>query len=433
MQKFLFARTRSALCQQFFHAGGARLTALLMILALVLGPVGAAPQDGEISPSREQELFSRIDQMLASLGEIMGLKVLRPIERSLLTRDEINQLVEKRIHEEIKQEDVRLDELFLKKFGLVDKDFDLVQQLTDVLTEQATALYDFKTRTMYLATCTPEDMQEFALVHELAHALADQHFNLGKFVKQAKGADEDLGRSAVLEGQASWAMTEYVLRPAGRSLIDNPMAATAAAAASRIEAREYPVYSNAPLYMKESLLFPYTDGLLFQQAVVKKYGIEGFTRVFEKPPISSQQILHPEAYFEGRRPTTPPLPKPGRVRGFKKAAEGQTGELDHRILLKQYFDEDRADALAPAWRGGRYELLENKARDHAVLLYASEWDTESSAAEFFKAYVEVCKKKWTSPDIERETAQELTGASDDGRFEIRVQGKIVTSIEGLPQ
>ena len=146
----------------------------------------------------------------------MGLKVRASRSSArVLTRDEINQLVEKRIREEIKPEEVRLDELFLKKFGLVDDDFDLVQQLTDVLTEQATALYDFKTRTMYLATWTPEDMQEFALVHELAHALADQHFDLGKFVKQAKGADEDLARSAVLEGQASWAMTEYVLRPAG--------------------------------------------------------------------------------------------------------------------------------------------------------------------------------------------------------------------------
>jgi len=433
MQRFISGRTSTALRKLLLQAVGARLTALLLILALTIGLAAAAPQDGGISPSREKELFSQIDQMLASLGEIMGLKLLRPIERSLLTRDEINQLVEQRIREEIKPEDVRLDELFLKKFGLVDGDFDLVRQLTDVLTEQATALYDFKTRTMYLATWTPEDMQEFALVHELAHALADQHFNLGKFVKQAKGADEDLARSAVLEGQASWAMTEYVLRPAGRSMVDNPMAAAAAAAASRVEAREYPVYSGAPLYVKESLLFPYTAGLLFQQAVVEKHGVPGFALLFQRPPISSQQILHPEAYFEGRRPAAPALPKPGRLRGFKKAAEGQAGELDHWILLKEYFDEDRADALAPAWRGARYELLENKAKEHAVLLYASEWENESRAAEFFKAYLEICKQKWASVELEKETAQELTGNSGDGGFVVRVQGKVVSSIEGLPR
>jgi hypothetical protein len=431
MQKLIPGRISAVLAQQLVRSIGPWLTALLLLIALASG-LAAAPQDSEISPSREKELFSQIDEMLASLGDIMGLKLLKPIERSLLTRDEINQLVEKRIREEINPEDVRLDEVFLKKFGLVDDDFDLVRQLTDVLTEQATALYDFKTRTMYLATWTPTDMQEFALVHELAHALADQHFNLGKYVKQSKGADEDLARSAVLEGQASWAMTEYVLRPAGRSLIENPLAATAAAAASRVEARDYPVYSGAPLYVKESLLFPYTSGLLFQQAVVEKHGVEGFTLVFERPPISSQQILHPETYFEGRRPATPRLPKPGRMRGFKKAAEGQAGELDHWILLKQYFDEDRADALAPAWRGARYELLESKAKDHAVLLYASQWENESRAAEFFKAYLEICRQKWSSLDVESESAQEFTGKSAAGGFTIRVQGSVVTSVEGLP-
>jgi hypothetical protein len=400
---------------------------------LVVAPAWAAPQDEEITAPQAEELFAKIDQMLASLADIMGLKLIEPIERSLLTREEINQLVTKRIREEIKQEDVRLDQIFLQKFGFVDKDFDLVAQLTDVLTEQATALYDFKTRTMYMATWTPEDMQEFALVHELAHALADQHFNLGKYVKQAKGADEDVARSAVLEGQASWAMTEYVLRPAGRSMVDNRMVAVAAAAASRVEAREYPVYSGAPPYIKESLLFPYTEGMLFQQAVVEKHGVDAFTIVFERPPVSTQQILHPEAYFEGRQPTKPPLPKPGRLRGFRKASEGQVGELDHWILLKQYFDQDRADELAPSWRGAYYELRENKKKDRAVLLYASEWESEARAAEFFQAYAEICKKKWRSVEVSSETGEELAGSSPEGGFRIRLDGNLVTSVEGLPE
>ena len=432
MHKLTLRRTRPDLCGKIAYAIVGRLAVCLIALTLIAGAAAAAPQDAEISASREKELFSKVDEMLASLADIMGLSLIEPIERSVLTRDQINQLVTKRIQEEIKPDEVRLDQLFLKKFGFVDDDFDLVKQLTDVLTEQATALYDFKTRKMYMATWTPEDMQEFALVHELAHALADQHFDLQKFVKQANGADEDVARSAVLEGQASWAMTEYVLRPAGRSMVDNRMVAVAAAAASRVEAREYPVYDGAPLYIKESLLFPYTDGMLFQQSVVEKHGVDAFTMVFQRPPISTQQILHPEAYFEGRRPTKPPLPKPGNLRGFKKASEGQAGELDHWILLKQYFDQDRADELAPSWRGAHYELRENKKKDRAVMLYASEWENEARAEEFFKAYIEICRKKWSEVKVTTESAQELAGSSDDGGFRIRLAGKVVSSVEGLP-
>ncbi|MEX2302294.1 MAG: hypothetical protein WD733_15240, partial [Bryobacterales bacterium] len=175
MHKLTLRRTRPRLRRNIAYAIGARLAVVLITLALIAGAAAAAPQDAEISASREKELFSKVDEMLASLADIMGLSLIEPIERAVLTRDEINQLVSKRIGEEIKPDEVRLDQLFLKKFGFVDDDFDLVKQLTDVLTEQATALYDFKTRKMYMATWTPEDMQEFALVHELAHALADQH------------------------------------------------------------------------------------------------------------------------------------------------------------------------------------------------------------------------------------------------------------------
>jgi hypothetical protein len=143
--------------------------------------------------------------------------------------------------------------------------------------------------------------------------------------------------------------------------------------------------------------------------------------------------MHPEAYFAGRRPTKPPLPKTGRLRGFRKASEGQVGELDHRILLKQYLGEERADELAPAWRGARYELLENRAKDRAVLRYASEWENESRAAEFFKAYVEICKQKPSSLEIESETASEVAGKSGDGNVLIRLEGTIVSSVEGLPE
>ena len=59
-------------------------------------------------------------------------------------------------------------------------------------------------------------------------------------------------------------------------------------------AAEYPVFSKAPLYIRESLTFPYVSGMLFQNAVFEKLGRESFSEVFVHPPVSTQQILHPE-------------------------------------------------------------------------------------------------------------------------------------------
>ena len=97
------------------------------------------------------------------------------------------------------------------------------------------------------------------------------------------------------------------------------------------EAEQYPTYSSAPLYIRESLLFPYTEGLLFQQAVVEKHGAAGFTEVFRNPPVSSQQILDPEAYFGQRIPTKPRIPRVRLGRGYKTISQGEVGQWDHSI------------------------------------------------------------------------------------------------------
>ena len=269
-------------------------------------------------------------------------------------------------------------------------------------------------------------------MHELVHVLEDQHFDLGKFSKKSKGADQDLARSAVVEGQASWVMIEHVLRQSGQSMMENSLLAAAAAGASRFEAERYPVYSASPLYLREVLLFPYTEGLLFHQAVIEEYGRAGFTRVFRRPPISSQQILLPEAYFEQRRPTRPALPTIKLSRRFKKTSQGEVGQLDHFILLKQYVGDKQAESLAPRWRGGVYRIRETKSRDQGVLFYAVEWERPSDAALYFDLYQQICREKWTQTRIEKQFKDKVLGRSETGGFVISRRGSVVTSIEGLP-
>jgi hypothetical protein len=370
--------------------------------------------------------------MLAEVSKITGLEARKPITRELITREGIRKLVQSRLDQETTEEEIRLEELYLKKFGFVEADFDLAGRMVDVLAEQATALYDFKTKKLYLATWTPADMQEFALVHELVHALQDQHFNLGKYIDGAKGADGDLARTAVVEGQASWVMTEYVMRQGGRSLLQSRFLAVAAAAASRVEAREYPVFAATPLFLQETLLFPYTWGLLFQQSVLEERGEAGFGEVFRHPPASTQHILSPEAYFEGRKPAKPELPKATLGRPYKKVIEGEVGQLEHSILIRKFVTEEDAKELAPKWRGGRYALFEPRSKERAVLVYAVAWESADDAARYFEFYKQVLGKKWNMARFETESAGEVTGHSEAGGFILSHHGMIVTSVEGLP-
>lgn len=377
------------------------------------------------------EIFREIDGTLRELSEISGLQARKRTAYDLITREKVNEFLKQRIKEVAKPEELRAEELTLKKFGLVPPDFDLAKTTVDVLTEQAAAFYDYNKKKLYVTDWTASSTRQAALVHELAHALADQNFNLERYIHQARKSDDgSMARMAVMEGQASWLMSEVLARKMGQSLLNSPRLAEMMSRASETGG-EFPVFEGAPLYIRETLIFPYTKGMLFQQALVEKMGKAAFAEVFRRPPASTQQILHPETYSSALRPTAPSLPSPPRMQGYKRLIAGSVGELDHAILLRQYAGEEESQSLSPHWRGGRYELLEHRDRRRTVLLYASDWDESASARRFFTLYREVLRKKWKRIEVSSEGPDTLAGVGDDGHFLVRRRGASVSSMEGL--
>ncbi len=399
-----------------------------LVLLLILLVSTARPQ---ITPQQEKELFSRIDEMFSQVSEILGMKILRPVPRAVITRDKIRDYIERRMGEALKPGELRAQELVLKKFGFLPSDYDLKSQMVDLLTEQAAAFYDFKQKKLYLSSWIPPGMQDMALVHELAHALADQHFNLEKFIEKS-GDDDDAAtaRGAVVEGQASWVMTEYLARQIGQSLRTSPQLAHSAIAASAQAAKEFPVFGAAPLYLRETLLFPYTQGMLFQQAVYEKQGRAAFAEVFRRAPATSQQVIHAEKYFSRAPASKPGLPAAPPGPGFKKLMAGTIGQLDLQILIEQSVGEKEARELGPRWKGGRYALWENPKTRRSVLYYSVEWESEADASRYWDLYQKICAQKWKQLRVAVEQPGERTGAGDDGRFTWTLKGTTFTAIEG---
>ena len=190
--------------------------------------------------------------------------------------------------------DLRAEELTLKKFGLVPPDFDLAKNTVELLTEQAAAFYDYDKKKLFITDTTSSETQEPVLSHEIAHAIADQNYNLAKYIKAGRKSDDGAtARLAVMEGQATWLMSELLARKMGQSLKDSPALLAMMSGATEGGAGQYPVFDNSPLYLRLTLVFPYTKGMLFQHAVFDRDGHERLQRGVPKPPVSTQQILHP--------------------------------------------------------------------------------------------------------------------------------------------
>jgi hypothetical protein len=230
--------------------------------------------------------------------------------------------------------------------------------------------------------------------HELTHALQDQHFHIEKWTAAAKPNDDaELARDAVIEGSAMAAMLDYLLHGQGsiRDLgeLDPSMLLG--------DVTSSPELAKAPKVLRDELLFPYLAGVMFTQRLLKaSSGWPDFHKVFEKPPVSTQQIMHPDTYLQGVVPPTIVIPEINGLisADWKKLDENNIGEFGLQEIFGQFLSKDRAASLAAAWSSDRYTIFENQKNKRTLLLFRVRLASEADADRFFGAYSEVLELKY---------------------------------------
>lgn len=375
-----------------------------------------------------------IRKVTDEIAGITGLAVKRPVPFEMISRAGWKQWVDDEVTRTVKPKEIRVESLVLKRFGLIPADYDLRQATVDLLGEQAAAVYDHRRKRMLFVEGAAEGaMEEAVLIHELSHAVADQHFNMKRFLEKGPQTDEaQTARMAVVEGQAMWIMIESQMRKMGTTLRGNSTAIeNMLPNMGKLAAESYPIFTKAPLYLRETLLFPYTAGLSFQQAVLEKNGQSGFADVLRHPPASTQQILHPAKYFAATAPAHPPVPDIPNRKEFELLTSGSLGELDFQILIQQYVTEAEALNIAPKLLGGSFDLLEHKTEKYVLLRWSADWDSPESARAFLVHYQKVLRGKSRQLDLRQDSPTQLSGTNEHGGFVVTVDGARVTALEGL--
>ena len=237
---------------------------MLVRLALLALLASLAP-----AQQKPTALFQEVDEMTSSLSQITGWPVKRKVPAKIITKEEFRHQVESRMKGSSTNKELRAEELTLKMFGFIPQDFDLAKETVDLVSEQAAAFYDYSKKRLFVLDSTSEGAeQRVALVHELAHALADQQHPLGKYLKKDSPDDDgSTAREAVMEGQATWLTWAYVSqRNGGKAEVSKEMI-DKLTDNSAPDGGDFPVFAKEPLYLRESLVFPYDEGMKFQDAV----------------------------------------------------------------------------------------------------------------------------------------------------------------------
>jgi len=387
-----------------FSASRHRCPALLLALALVLGAGlissslaqdTTAPKSPAASERKANaaDFAVAADEVLAQMSQITGLPLRTPLKKSLRSRQEIRAHIIEEMNDDKDAAERYAGARAAEAFGLLPKGFDLDSYMIDLLTEQIAGLYDPKAHEFYVADWIPIDDQRMVMAHELTHALEDQHFQIEAWEKAARPNDDgELARESVLEGSAMVAMVEYLLQGSGRSLEDLPDIDPAMFIGDMADT---PLLKKAPPFIKDALIFPYLGGLTFSAAVLKPTGWEGLPRIFAKPPVSTQQILHPGLYTSGKVAAPVSLPSMEKVLGadWTKLEDNIMGEFGWKEVLKQFLGEPRAKPLSAAWDGDRYAVYEQKPSKRLVLITRERLASQEQAERFFGQYSEALEKK----------------------------------------
>jgi hypothetical protein len=416
------------------------LRALLLGFALFLSGVAVHAQQAAVAPppadskaATDADFIAAADEVLGQMSEITGLKLLAPLKKSLRSREEIRAYVVKQMNEEKNAAERYADQRSAEAFGLLPKGFDLDTFMVNVLTEQVEGLYDPKTHEFYIADWSPLADQRMVMAHELTHALEDQHFQIEPWVRAARpNEDAELARDAVLEGSAMAAMVDYLMLGTGRSLKDLPDFDPSMLIG---DMGSTPTLQKAPPFLKDALIFPYIGGLNFSAAVMKNTGWDALAGVFAKPPVSTQQILHPGLYRSGKIPTTVALPPLEKLLGkdWAKLDENIMGEFGWKEVFKQFLDADRAKTLAAAWDGDRYVLYEQKKTKKSILLTRLHLDSEEHAVRFFGQYSEALEKKYSQRTNLLRRPNFFSFETPDGGVFLDCLGAECVTVEGAPR
>jgi len=362
---------------------------ILILAALMLAPVSAQETVAPVEPS--PALLTYLADLEADTTEIRGLAPLEPVERYFPNKADIAAFLAGQFADEIVRQSVIDAEFIYKAFGLLEPDVDLLGVYQPLLEAQVAGYYDPATKrmnTLLISTDKLSDklplFEQILYVHEFTHALQDQHFDLDLLLNDEMAAaepDRAVAIQALIEGDATQTMTDYVTILTQ----ENPTEVLGQLDALMGSSASAEIPAGTPDILTQELLFPYTQGQVFVQALIAQGGYAAVDAAFRNPPVSSEQVIHPDKYLAGEMPIAVDLTDSAGILGdgWALAYDHTAGEYFLRNWLRPGLSAFTLPIAASGWGGDRYLMYAN-AEGQAAYQWKLVFDTAEDEAQFLE-------------------------------------------------
>jgi hypothetical protein len=310
----------------------------------------------------------------------------------MLSEDDLRHFASRRLASEYTSENVQRDLLFYAAFGLLDSNAELYSIVENLVANQVADFYDRPADVMYMVEASSLDpFRSVLYARQYALALQNQNFDTQTILNNAiegQNYDQAMALLAVFEGDAQ--LTTILF---SETLIEeNPDAALELITQSNSAPNT--VLDEQAAIFKAELLFPSIYGLNFIQNLFdESNGWRLVNGVYERPPLSTEQILHPTLYLLYEAPhevSVTPLndfwDEQSPTEEWSLVRDQALGEFYLREHLRLYFEDIIADDIAAGWGGDRFLLYHNEMNRETVVVWKTSWDTPEDALMFDLQY-----------------------------------------------
>jgi len=340
----------------------------------------------------DAELKRAVDQMMPAVERATGLRFKHHPVVLRRTRAQVRDYVVHKFDQDLPPAELAGVQAAYRLFGLLPDSVDLRRTMIDLLTEQVAGYYDPDSSALYVPVDIDPAQARIVISHELVHALQHQYVDLDSLIQQKRQNDRRSAAQAILEGQATLAQILVLMPEQQVESLPDFWGLRDALGQQQAQMR---IFAGAPLWLRESLIFPYLGGAEFVRWFERGHpGKEPFGSLM---PISTEQILHTDRYAAGDRPIALGFVGPAQD---AVAYENDLGEFETRLLLQQFLgDEREATTLATGWGGDRYEVL---GRDADAVVWYSVWDNAAAANRFAGGLRRAwSKRRWGGQAVRR--------------------------------
>jgi len=341
-----------------------------------------------------------VQKLIPHVERLRGLTFKRPVAVQVVDEAEAREHFQRRAALLWPAQQVQLDQAAYANLGLVPAGTELLGGLVDAVAEHALGYYDPGSDTFFVLSDVDDTAAPLVFVHELTHALDDQHFGIDSLLRGLEEDDDAASAlAAVVEGSGTLVMGAYAVEEmtAGR------LTAQMLQKLQQKDAAEAARFHNLPPIFQRSLAAPYVLGSNFllrgklsplRLTVVP----EDINRAFRELPGSSEQILHPAKYWDAAQHDPPQkvtLPDLSSTvgKGWALAGRGRLGELMLALLagarsinLASPKAQQAATWTLPAVTGGAGDTFHHYTRgEQSVTVLLTLWDDPAEALEFQNA------------------------------------------------